>query len=377
MLRLGAIAALLLATVSVPISYLANQPRLIAKLGAARGGSASLPVQEARATLAKRPLHAGAYYVLAADEDRRGHKDAAAKLMDQAAWINPRFWQARLWRAQHYLQRGQPGLGVDEIAVLFQIRRGSRPALAGLLAQGSRDPALRRLIAARFANQPAMLDILGAASDAGLSAASLAQIAAQTDFSKLPGGVQAAQRAATSGLLRDKKYSEAHAIWRTLLPGRSLGLIHDPGFGGIEAAPPFGWTLTTSGDVEVQIVPSGLIDHPNALQVRQFGSLPSIAAEQGLLLPPGGYLLRFRARAEGTDDSGAFWAIRCITGKLIAEEPIRAGIQWTQQSWRFSTPVDCPMEVIELRGRGRESGPAPVLIVTGLELEGTAAPGAL
>lgn len=376
MLRLGAIAALLLAMVSIATSYLANQPRLIAKPGAARGGSASLPVQEARATLARRPLHAGAYYVLAIDEERRGHKDAAASLMGRAAWINPRLSKARLWRAQHHLEGGRPALAVNEIAVLFQIRRGSQPALARLLAQGSRDPTLRHLIAARFANQPAMFGILGAASDAGLSAASLAQIAARTDFSKLPGGIEAAQRAATSGLLRDKKYKEAHAIWRTLLRGRAPGLIHDPAFRGMEGAPPFGWTLTTSGDVEVQIVPSGLSDHPNALQVRQFGSLPNVAAEQSLLLPPGDHLLLFRARAEGPGHSGAYWAIRCTTGKLIAEEPIRATLQWTQQSWRFSTRADCPMEVIELRGRGRESGPAPALLVTGLELQGTEAPGA-
>lgn len=376
MLRLGAIAALLLAMVSLATSYLANQPSLIAKPGASLGGSANLPVEQARAILARRPLHAAAYFVLAIDEERRGDEDAAAALMDRAASINPRLSQARLWRAQHHLRRGRPGLGVNEIAVLFQIRRGSQPALARLLAQGSRDPALRRLIAARFANQPAMIGILGAASDAGLSAASLAQIAARTDFSKLPGGVEAAQRAATSGLLRDKKYGEAHAIWRTFLRGRSPGLIHDPAFRGIEGAPPFGWTLTTSGDVEVQIVSSGLRDHPSALQVRQFGSLPSVAAEQSLLLPPGDYLLRFRARADGPGPSGAYWAIRCTTGKLIAEEPIRATLQWTQQSWRFSTPANCPLEVIELRGRGREGGPAPALLVTGLELQGTAAPGA-
>ena len=127
------------------------------------------------------------------------------------------------------------------------------------------------------------------------------------------------------GYRNAQDYQHAYEIWQALSPESSGKEIHDGSFSGRIAAPPFTWSLKSSADVETAVVPSALNSPSTALRVEVYFTLPSVAAEQYLLLTPGQYDLGFRARVDDAIQPmpDAYWSLRCTSGAQIRREQDR------------------------------------------------------
>lgn len=310
----------------------------------------------AQAIVTKWPLHADAYFAAGLAAARVGQGQRAGALVTHAIQMNPRLFQARLWQAQSYITSNRPEEAIREFAVVLRLRGGSQEPIATVLGRAAADPGIRRAIAKEFRQSPHLLSIARSASQAGLPSAELRQLLTGTNLAQLPGGLGGVQASLMSGPLAEKEYAGAYAIWASLLAKPPANAVFDGSFENEEASPPFAWRLENTSDIQTRRV-SG------ALRVSAFGSLPALAAEQQLLLPPGASTISFQARSSVSSTPAKYeWRLKCQSGKNITNFAIAPSAEWTTQAMRLEIPADCGAQTLQLYGTATGSAEAPILI---------------
>ena len=115
------------------------------------------------------PLNPHAFLIIASEQQRRGNAASAEKLVRQAETLDPRLPAARVWLAKRYLESGRVERGVEELSVLFRLVPEAAAPMAPILANASRDPAVRaRAIAHSFENTTVLVDIAAQAAAVGV-----------------------------------------------------------------------------------------------------------------------------------------------------------------------------------------------------------------
>lgn len=315
---------------------------------AARGGNApAASVEAMRQVARKAPLEAAPFLVKGAIAQTEGRSEAAARLFLHAMHLDPRAPAARYFLADHYLRTGQVPKGLAQMAVLSRLTPRSHEAFVPALAAYARTPgalpALAAFLAASPEYKPLVLQTL--AQDAA-NAELILRLAGPGPFAKSE-VVLNWQRPLLSKLVKAGDYAEAHAVWRRLsgVDARQ-GLLFNPGFRDLAAAPPFNWALHQGS--------AGLAEPAadDRLQVLYYGRENVSLAIQMLRLEPGAYRLAMTATGD-EGGGGLLWSVRCLPGdRSVLELPVKAGAN----QGSFSVPESgCTAQWLELRGISGDS----------------------
>jgi hypothetical protein len=159
----------------------------------------------------------------------------------------------------------------------------------------------------------------------------------------------------------DQRFSEAFALWASLLPADQLTHLTTPVDGDFEgemtSIPPFSWDIRPVKGVEaaVRMLPDG---SGHALRLQFMGRRSAFSGvRQLLLLPPGAYVLSWRERLDGLQAArGLRWTVTCADGglqRIMATEPEAGTSPWATRALAFVVPADCSAQwlVLELEAR--------------------------
>lgn len=150
--------------------------------------------------------------------------------------------------------------------------------------------------------------------------------------------------------------------------------VVDGSFEGKTPAP-FGWTLATGPNTQVQILGDDARDHESALRVDHRGISRVTLANQLLLLEPGPYKLRFEQRVEeGRGSLDLAWRVVCRSGGQPLVEQRLTGTDpglWRSQETTFSIPAEgCAAQRLELVTRPRDVGTPVSVWFDHLQIQG-------
>lgn len=286
------------------------------------------------------PLNPQPFLVAAAIAQKEGNPDRARRLLVAARDLSPRAPAARYLLADILLREGRVAEGLQELASLHRLVRGSTMELVPALAQFAKTPGAARQLNEVLKTNPNLREpLLGAlAADPDNEALVLELAGPQTRQS---GGKPPAWQARLLGaMIAQKSYERAYALWRRL-SGTAPGprpLLFNTEFRALSAPPPFNWAFESSG--------AGFAEPGNGtMRVLHYGRENARLASQMLLLPPGRY--RFTAPVAGAPEPGALtWVVTCAGAKTsLAQQDLAA-----KAPLEFQVSADCPAQMLELRG---------------------------
>jgi hypothetical protein len=161
-------------------------------------------------------------------------------------------------------------------------------------------------------------------------------------------------------LAKDDKWGEAYARWAGELPLSDIKTLRSVYNGGFESEPSgtgFDWRGGKSVDVIIDREGHAGSGSSFAVRLRFLGRrTENIPLHQWLLLSPGTYHLRFRARAQDLhSDRGLQWVIRCLDdhAELAASDSVSGSLSWTEFNVDFEVPErNCPAQDLALHNAG-------------------------
>lgn len=286
------------------------------------------------------PLNPQPFLVKAAIAQKQGDLDRAERLLVAARDLSPRAPAARYLLADILLREGRMADGLEELASLHRLVRGSTMELVPALAQFAKTPGAARQLNDVLKTNPKLREpLLGAlAADPDNEALVLELAGPQA---RQAGGKPPPWQARLLGaMIAEKSYERAYALWRRL-SGIAAGprpLLFNTEFRALSAPPPFNWAFTSSG--------AGFAEPGNGtMRVLHYGRENAQLASQLLLLPPGRY--RFTAPVAGAPEPGALiWVVTCAGAKTsLAQQDLAA-----KAPLAFLVSADCPAQMLELRG---------------------------
>jgi hypothetical protein len=156
-------------------------------------------------------------------------------------------------------------------------------------------------------------------------------------------------------MIHDGRWGEAYAHWIATLGPSHLALspVYNGSFEQDASGTGFDW----QGGVRSEGVFTGFEATPGAggaraAHFRFIGPAADGDLRQALLLGPGRFRLRLRARAEFLEtEEGLEWRITCDRGPVIARlGPIEGSFDWRTLQADFTVPASgCPGQWLELR----------------------------
>ena len=144
-------------------------------------------------------------------------------------------------------------------------------------------------------------------------------------------------------LIGNKFYDLAYYTWLQFLPPEQLNKVGHLFNGSFESNPsglPFDWVISPGSNVVMRILARPDQDGEHALFV-EFGPgrVDSPGIKQLIMLPPGGYQLAGKYRAEIDSQRGLEWRINCAGRSNNWREPRDQRIGWDVE--RFQVLFHC------------------------------------
>ena len=303
-----------------------------------------------RSALNRDPLLAEPVTMAGLDASAEGDLDRAEKLMRVARTRNPREAIARFWLLDHYMRTSRYPEGIAEAGAAMRLRPEARDAVLNVLAALVEIPAGRAALRDALVRSPYWRQGFFQAAatfdpDPGHALTLLQELPRNPDRET----AQQEQRAVLLALLNKERYDTAYAAWREMVPPSYRGRIapvFDGNFAGWPAPVPFNWNLPPGDDSTAVRIRSADLPTSNALEVRYFGSNPTLIAEQVTVVPPGPWRLSLQARrrSEGPVGGRLAMEVRCARGMTplatLALDNLSSGLR--SYATTFLVPADCP-----------------------------------
>lgn len=338
------------------VSWRPSDPRALGYLAerAFLDASASGAPPEAARAYARRALNAGplevrALRVLAWVADEEGEERRARRLMTLAASRSQRDESSHLWMFHDRLKARDFAAAFAHGDALMQHRETYQEVAVLMAAAAGADEAAAKALSERLQSGPAwrgrFVRELTASQDPDVTLSILLSV-------KEAGSAILPEEAAfvAGRLISERRPREAYLAWVLLLPPSGydvLGNVYNGGFDGPPGSGPFAWTLQHPTTIIAQ-APGR---KGQALSARPVTDREQSLARQMLVLSPGPYRLSLDSRLDGLSEGGMEWRLSCAgdrTGAL-ARLSVKKSDDWTHRTTTFTVPVDCGVQLIELR----------------------------
>lgn len=322
------------------------------------GKQLDLAAATARHLLRVDPVDGRGFRVLAQVAALEGRQVEALSLFRIAARRAPRDLPSRAWLAQHALEQGDSVAALVQIDQVLTLSPGMGKTIFPVLVTLAADPDFAEALADVLKRPPpwraAMLAALRKAGTQDGMAAGQVMAALQRQD-----GFDAAETADwVDALLREGRWGEAYARWATPLVAHAtrLPLLFNGDFAQEPTGSGFDWRMPTTPGVILDFEQSqgkGRILHVRFLGRRVAGAY----LEHPLMLPPGNYRLRYRARSEALrSDNGVAWTIGCAqapTGTLATGMRLTGTRGWQVIDLPFTVPAtECTGQWLRLGNAG-------------------------
>ena len=258
----------------------------------------------------------------------------------------PRFLASRAWLADHHLRAGRHAQALDQIDVLLRLSPLARRELLPLMVEWSADRAFATALVDRLGTDPewraGMLGALAANAEHPAASAVLAQLRARGDMSQ----VEVARWLEV--LMRQGQWGRAYSHWVATLdrsPTDPLPMLHDGGFEAPVADPPsgFGWRTGRAAGTYTEFGPADGARGRAAHLVFLGRPVDAANLAQPLVLPPGGYQLEMRVRAQSLRSSqGLEWTLSCHRSPrpFATSDALSGDFDWRRFVFAFEVPSE-------------------------------------
>lgn len=285
------------------------------------------------------PLNPHPYLVEAAIAQKAGNLRRAELLLLEARRLSPRSPAARYLLADLALRDNRVAQGLEELAALARLVRGSAIELIPALAQYAKTPGAARELERVLQSNPRLrqplLTALAADPDNEALILELAGPAARAEDRKPPNW----QARLLGAMIARQDYGRAYALWRRLSGIRAgpRPLLFNGEFRAMPAPAPFNWSFASTG--------AGFAEPGNgSMRVLHYGRESVALASQLLLLPPGRY--RLVAPVAGEPVPGALsWVLTCPGARALAKQDLAVNARLV-----FEVPDKCPAQALDLKG---------------------------
>ena len=328
--------------------------------------------------LAREPLQGEAFRILAAASEREGDQARALRLYRIAARRAPRDQATRAWLARHFLQQGDYPQALVQIDALLRVAPWRADNVHPALVQMAQDAAFAKALAQALRSDPPWRAGVLAALRHPKTGNSLAAGQVMQTLQD-EGGLSAEEYSRwLDSLISQGRWGEAYARWASsaIKPGGRLPRLYNGDFATDPSSTGFDWRLRRVPGVLMELEPgkegSSRVVHLQFLGRR----VPNAGLEQALMLEPGRYRLRLRARARALrSEMGLQWRIACAGPAGVAgrSEALLGSFDWTDVDMEFTvTQAGCPGQWLRLEnpvpsGAGQQV--AGDLWLTGFRLE--------
>lgn len=340
------------------IRWDAHDPAPLLQLASERlaKGESKIAAATAREVLRIAPLQAEAFVLLARAADAM-HAAGARALFDIAVRRAPRDQYARAWMIGTQLNDADYSAALANIDKLLRFASPRSEIFVPIMVQLADKPAFATaLVHTLLGNPPWRNELLSQLLSKGSHAA------ADAVYSSLQSqhGLNEAETGAwLARLMQAGIWGEAYSRWASglqLPPGTALPLIHDGGFEAPATGIGFDWRIPGAPGVLIEPV---MTADGRAEQVTFMGRrAPEINFAQTLMLAPGAYRLKFRARSlDVRSDKGIEWAVSCHGSEapLATSESMQATFDWKTLDLTFVVPPEeCPAQELALINPGAD-----------------------
>jgi hypothetical protein len=343
------------------LSWVADQPTALNQLVDRElidpKGNLDSAREWAQRALRSNPLSARALTLLGLVAERKDDRKSAETLMRISA---ARTWgdlTTNAWLLTHEVRRGDYAHALPYADAMLRIDFETQntklfPVLSGFTTNES---AFKALTASLATSPPWRAWFLSELSLRLANQARLVKLYAALNETKNP-PTKEELRPYLDRLVRDRKFEQAHQIWRETLPPEQRANETYP-FNRDFDIPvdglPFNWSLKAIPGAGIQIVS---IDggKKRALLVEFSGARVRFAnVKQLMLLPAGDYIFRGRAKTETLLTSrGLWWHIFCASkpAESLANTQLVSGtMPWADFEVKFQVPAtDCKAQWLQL-----------------------------
>ena len=341
------------------LAWRSDHPEALLQAALRHAAAKDWPAAKAHAerALHARPIDGRPLRVLAQVAEQGGDKARALVLYRQSARLAPRDLPTRVWLLQHALRQRD---AVDAATQLDALLRLQPALLAQLQAQAD-------LLAVTPPARGALLETLAAAPPwrtaflAGLAKAAYPVDAIAPFFAALkhtPDTPMAEIDPWIARLRGENRALQAYVTWVNRIPEnqrQSLGNVFDGGFEIAQEEQPgaFAWrTPAVPGATAYWSANRGTVGENSYVVEFEGRRTPFAHLNQALVLPPGDWTLRWRAKGVRLDSPrGLVWQLRCdVSGSVLAESaPMQGHFEWREQTLGFSVPPGCEGQQLGLR----------------------------
>lgn len=310
----------------------------------------------AREALRARPLDEYALFLLGMAAERKGDAVGAQTLIREAGsrtWRNP---GAQLWLFEHAAKRKDYRSALEHADAMFRVEPNFLaplfPAIAGFTVESQGLQAL----GAFLASSPPWRDwVLLSLSARLYDRSHLDQLYTMLAESQNP-PTHRELEAYLDRLIRDGRYRQAYRTWRQttqVLPDVANDVPYNGDFARPGDGMPFNWTVASAPGADADIVPADGAEG-RALRVQFSGARVRFAhIQQMVLLPPGGYRLSGRVRADNLQTPrGLWWTVVCAgaAGPTLGRTELVSGsMPWSDFHADFVVPEEgCQAQILRL-----------------------------
>jgi tetratricopeptide (TPR) repeat protein len=297
--------------------------------------------------LARRGIEAYAldgrnYRVVASIADARGDEAHALPLFRIAAERSPRDLQARQKLAEYALKSGDADEAIRQLDLIMRLDVKLWPDLLLRMVRLAEFPTTEPAFVHALTQRPNwraqfLVTLALKAQDAG---------AVDRIYRRLDSTSKEEMTAWIDRLIRDRDWEQAYMAWVSSLPvsqHAALGNVFDGDFAFPPSDGGFGWQMPPAPGADVQTVGSANAGAGKSLSVDFYSANMTFRhVSQLLVLGPGRYVLRGKAKSDGLDTGrGLQWVLACAEGQqqVLASSPLLVGTQ----PWRdFEMPFEVP-----------------------------------
>lgn len=314
-------------------------------------GKDAAAMATARHLLAVEPGQGDAFAVLALAAARGGDADAR-QLAAIALQRAPRNRDLRREEAAFLLNSGDVPAAMAQIDALLRLTPANGKTLFPALAQQAQDPRFADVLAATLARDPpwrrAFLATLGRVGTPASVDNLHAKLQQRGELSQEETGRW------LDRMLADGRWGDAFANWiGTLGSGaKTIPPVRDGGFESEPTGLGFGWRNDPVKGVFTDIEAGAGTGGSRAAHLHFIGQAGRGNLRQALLLSPGHYRLKLRARAEFLrSDQGLQWIVRCDKGATVATiGGLEGSFAWRELETEYEIPAsECPGQWLELQ----------------------------